>query len=143
MVRVVRPGGMVTAYAWDMFGGGFPFDPIWTELRALGFKQPLPRSVGVSRMEALRSLWTDAGLEAIGVRDIAVQRTFGDFEDFWTSSTTTQVRPTITSMAASDVERLRARIRARLPADADGRITCGARANAIVGRVPKSARSSA
>jgi ubiquinone/menaquinone biosynthesis C-methylase UbiE len=28
MVRVVGPGGMVTAYAWDMLGGGFPFDPI-------------------------------------------------------------------------------------------------------------------
>ena len=23
-VRVVRPGGTVTAYPWDMYGGGFP-----------------------------------------------------------------------------------------------------------------------
>jgi ubiquinone/menaquinone biosynthesis C-methylase UbiE len=137
MVRVVRPGGMVAAYAWDMFGGGFPFDPIWAELRALGFKQPLPPSVDVSRTEALRSLWMDAGLEAVEVRDIAVQRTFTDFESFWATSTTTwSVRPTIVSMAASDVEQLRARVRARLPADAHGRITYGARANAIMGRVP-------
>ena len=28
MVRVVRPGGIVAAYAWDMRGGGFPFEPI-------------------------------------------------------------------------------------------------------------------
>ena len=26
MVRVVCPGGTVTAYAWDMFGGGFPWN---------------------------------------------------------------------------------------------------------------------
>lgn len=26
MVRVVTPGGMVAAYAWDMAGGGFPFE---------------------------------------------------------------------------------------------------------------------
>jgi hypothetical protein len=131
---------MVAAYAWDMLGGGFPFDPIWAELRALGFKQPHPPSVGVSRMEALRSLWTDAGLEEVETREIAAQRTFTDFDDFWTTSTITwSVRPTIASMAASDVEQLKARVRARLPADAHGRITYGARANAIQGRVPKSA----
>jgi ubiquinone/menaquinone biosynthesis C-methylase UbiE len=27
MSRVVRPGGVVAAYAWDMFGGGFPLEP--------------------------------------------------------------------------------------------------------------------
>jgi ubiquinone/menaquinone biosynthesis C-methylase UbiE len=25
MARVVRPGGIVSAYAWDMEGGGFPY----------------------------------------------------------------------------------------------------------------------
>ena len=27
MARVVRPGGLVAAYAWDVLGGGFSFDP--------------------------------------------------------------------------------------------------------------------
>jgi ubiquinone/menaquinone biosynthesis C-methylase UbiE len=27
MVRVVGPGGMVAAYAWDTMGGGFPQEP--------------------------------------------------------------------------------------------------------------------
>jgi hypothetical protein len=31
---VVRPGGIIAAYAWDMLGGGFPFAPIQAELRA-------------------------------------------------------------------------------------------------------------
>jgi hypothetical protein len=38
-------------------------------------------------------------------------------------------------MAADEVERLKTRLRARLPADATGRITVSARANAVKGRV--------
>src|SRR6185437_11932195 len=30
MVRVVRPGGIIAAYAWDMLGGGFPLAPLTT-----------------------------------------------------------------------------------------------------------------
>jgi hypothetical protein len=40
-------------------------------------------------------------------------------------------------MAPDDAELLKTRMRERLPADAAGRITHGARANAITGRVPK------
>src|SRR5579864_4964879 len=54
MARVVCPGGLVAAYAWDMQGGGFPFAPIQAELRALGVQQPLPPSVDAARMEMLR-----------------------------------------------------------------------------------------
>src|SRR5947208_5637493 len=36
MVRVVAPGGIVAAYAWDMMGGGYPGEPIRAELKALG-----------------------------------------------------------------------------------------------------------
>ena len=36
-------------------------------------------------VEALRSLWMNADLHAVEVREIAVQRTFVDFEDFWTT----------------------------------------------------------
>ena len=28
MARVVRPGGIVAAYAWDMAGGGFPYERV-------------------------------------------------------------------------------------------------------------------
>ncbi len=36
MARVVRPGGSISAYAWDVLNGGFPFEPVQAELRALG-----------------------------------------------------------------------------------------------------------
>jgi SAM-dependent methyltransferase len=137
MVRVVRPGGLVAAYAWDILGGGFPFAPIGAELRAFGHPPPLPPSVAASRMDALRELWSGAGLQAVTTREITVQRSFTDFEDFWNNSTITgSIRPTIAGMTAADRETLRARLRARLPADAEGRITYSARANAIQGRVP-------
>ena len=47
------------------------------------------------------------------------------------------VGQTIAAMAPGDAELLKMRMRARLPADAAGRITHGARANAISGRVSK------
>ncbi len=138
MARVVCPGGMVATYAWDMLAGGFPFEPIQAEMRALGITPPLPPSAGASRMEVLRDLWTRVGLQAVDTREITVQRTFTDFDDFWNTSTLTgSIRPTLAAMPSGDVEKLKSRLRARLPADATGRITYDARANAIKGRLPK------
>jgi SAM-dependent methyltransferase len=138
MVRVVGPGGTVATYVWDIFGGGFPQEPIQAEMRAMGLTPLRPPSAAASRMEALRELWTGAGLEAVATREIAVQRTFADFDDFWATTVSgASVAPTIAAMAPGDVDLLKTRVRARLPADAAGRITYGARANAIKGRLPK------
>jgi ubiquinone/menaquinone biosynthesis C-methylase UbiE len=137
MVRVVGPGGTVATYAWDMLGGGFPHEPIRAELRAMDISVMSPPSIDASRMEALRDLWTSAGLGAVETREITVQRTFADFDDYWaTSLLGPTVGPTIAAMTSSDLDQLKTRVAARLPADAAGRITYGARANAIKGRVP-------
>jgi ubiquinone/menaquinone biosynthesis C-methylase UbiE len=136
MARVVRPGGMVASYAWDILGGGFPVEPIHAEMRAMGITPLRPPSAEASRMETLRDLWTKAGLTAIETREITVQRTFADFDDMWTTSMLgSSMRPTIAKIPAADVDVLKARVRAKLTADATGRITCSARANAIKGRV--------
>jgi ubiquinone/menaquinone biosynthesis C-methylase UbiE len=138
MARVVRPGGIVAAYAWDFPGGGFPLEPIRIEMRALGITPLSPPSADVSRMAALRELWKGAGLDAIETKEITVERSFADFDDFWTTALLgASVGPTVGAMASGDAELLKTRVRARLPADATGRITCSARANAIKGRVPK------
>jgi ubiquinone/menaquinone biosynthesis C-methylase UbiE len=138
MVRVVRPGGMVAAYAWDMFGGGFTLEPLRIEMRAMGVTPMNPPSVEASRIEAMRDLWWGAGLDAIETREITVQRPFADFEDFWTISLLgSSIRPTVAAMSPADIDLLKTRVRARLPADAAGRITYAARANAVKGRVPK------
>jgi ubiquinone/menaquinone biosynthesis C-methylase UbiE len=138
MARVVRPGGTVTTYAWDMMGGGHPLELVHAEIRAMGFTVPLPPRSDVSGVETLQRLWVSAGLNAVDVKRITVQRTFADFEDFWTTSMmAATVSQTISAMSRDDAELLKARMRARLPADAGGRITHGARANAIRGRVSK------
>ena len=138
MTRVVRPGGMVATYIWDMLGGGFPLDPIRIEMSAMGLTVLNPPRLEASRIEVLRELWTRAGLDAVETREITVERTFAGFEDFWTISlSASSVQPTIASMSPNDIELLKARVRARLPADATGRITYSARANAVKGHVPK------
>lgn len=135
MVRVVAPGGTVATYAWDMMGGGHPGEPIQVELRAMGLTPLRPPSLAASRMEALVDLWVGAGLDAVETREITVQRTFADFDDFWTINLMApSVGPTVAAMLPGDAERLKARVRARLPADASGRITCAGRANAVKGR---------
>jgi SAM-dependent methyltransferase len=139
MVRVVRRGGTVAAYAWDLEdGGGFPYAGLRAEMRELGVAGPMPPSPDASRVDVMQRLWTGAGMEAVETREIAVQRTFADFDDYWT---TVRGGPSVSArlagMAADDLAALNARMRARLPADAAGRITYGARANAIRGRVRK------
>jgi ubiquinone/menaquinone biosynthesis C-methylase UbiE len=138
MVRVVRPGGIVATYVWDVVGDGFPLDPILVEMRAMGLALPRPPRVDVSRMEALHGLWAAAGLDAVEMREIAVTRSFADFSDFWaTNVKSAMLAPTIAAMSSRDVETLKSRVRARLPADSQGRITSGARAHAVKGRRAK------
>jgi ubiquinone/menaquinone biosynthesis C-methylase UbiE len=138
MRRVVSPGGIIAAYAWDMLGGGFTLEPIHEELRAMGHRPVLPPSVEVSRMDALKHLWTSAGLDAVETREITVRRTFVDFEDFWgVSLVGATIRSILAEMPPDELARLKEKMRGRMKADATGRITYPAHANAIKGRVPK------
>jgi hypothetical protein len=89
-------------------------------------------------MSALRALWTDGGLEAVETREIVVQRSFRDFDEFWAiSQLGSTVAPIVAALSPSDVELLKSRVRANLPPDSAGRITYSARAHAAKGRVPK------
>jgi hypothetical protein len=137
MARVVRPGGTVTAYAWDMPGGGFPYDALQVEMRGQGLMVPVPPNPEASRLDAMRDLWTGAELESVDTREITVRRTFADFDDYWTAILgAPSVGSTLAAMASENLAVLKARLRLRLPADAAGHITYSARANAVKGRVP-------
>jgi SAM-dependent methyltransferase len=137
MARVVCPGGAVTAYAWDMEGGGFPYEALQEEMRGLGVAVPTPPNPGASRIDAMRDLWTGACLDSVETWEITVRRTFADFGDYWaTVLGGPSVGPQLATMAPEGRELLRARMSERLPADANGRITYSARANAVKGRVP-------
>lgn len=137
MVRVVRPGGLVAAYAWDIPGGGFPLEPIQAEMRAFGFEPLRPPQADIARIDALARLWTEAGLINVETREIVVQRDFADFDEFWRicllSST---ISGSVAAMAPDDVALLKERVKARLTAGRDGQVSYVARANAVKGTRP-------
>jgi SAM-dependent methyltransferase len=135
MARVVRPGGIVAAYGWDLEGGGFPYQSMREEIAALGGTIPEPPSPDAAGLESLRTLWAGAGLTSVATREIVVTRTFASFDDYWaTASRGPSIGAAITTLAAADIPTLQSRMRARLPADATGRITISARANAVRGQ---------
>jgi SAM-dependent methyltransferase len=137
MVRVVRPGGSVSAYAWDLMGGGFPLAPLLEAMTAIGIPPIYPPSAEASRMDNLRKLWTDAGLQDVETRRIDVQRTFRDFEEFWEISTlSASTKARFATLPADTIADLMQRVRAKLPAEADGSVVCSAWAHAVKGRVP-------
>jgi len=137
MARVVRPGGSVSTYAWDILGGGFPYQILQDEMAKLAATPLWPPSVEASRMATLRALWAGAGLTDIETHEITVERTFADFGAFWKiAQTGPRLAPSIAAMPAGDRQLLSDRLRSRLAEDEGGRITCRARANAIKGRVP-------
>jgi ubiquinone/menaquinone biosynthesis C-methylase UbiE len=138
MKRVVKPGGTISAYAWDLLEpGGFPMGPMQVELRAMGRMPMLPPRPEVSRMDNLRGLWVNAGLTDVATREITVARTFDDFEDVWKSvQIAVSMTQSIREMSLDEIAQFKDRLRARLPADTAGRITYTSRANAVTGRVP-------
>ena len=138
MVRVVRPGGLVAAYAWDMDGGGFPYAALHDQMRALGMMVPTPPNPSASSMDTLHALWSSVDLGGLELRTITVQRTFEDFEDYWTTvHMAPSVGSTLREMQPETSAQLAQAVQAVLPIDADGRITISARANAVRGQVPQ------
>ena len=138
MARVVSAGGIVAAYGWDLTGGGFPYTALQQEMRELGVTHGMPPSPEAARLDVLQELWSGAGLHSIETRAIEVERTFDDFEDWWTTVLTgPSVSAKLAAMAPDVRAALKERMRAHHPADASGRVTYGARANAVKGRVPR------
>lgn len=141
MARVVAPGGIVSAYAWDVTGGGFPYELLQVEMRQLGATVPTAPSGSASRLEVMHDLWTGAGLEAVEAREIVVQRSFEGFDDYWTTIRGgPSVGPGLAAMSPDTLALLKTRLQARLLPDGAGHITCAARARAIKGRVPGAPR---
>ena len=137
MLRVVRPGGSVSAYVWDLLEGGFPLADVQAHMRAMGLTPMLPPSPEVSRMTELHRTWVEAGMESVRVTEIKVERQFTDFDDYWnTALLGSSVGPAIKAMQASDYETLRSGVRQRLHIAAEGQIVVTARANAVTGRKP-------
>ena len=144
MARVAAPGGTVAAYMWDMPGGGFPLDAHAAGDARAG-RRALPRPPSddvVPRRRDARPLARTPGSSRRRGSARSPCAEFDDFDDWWTTSLQgASIASALAVDGAGDVERLRSRMRVRMPADArrqDHR--CSARANAIRGRVPTAER---
>lgn len=138
MVRVLRPGGTCAAYVWDYAGKMELMRYFWDAAVALnpaaadldeGRRFPLCQS------DALAALFAGAGLREVEVRPIDVPTRFRDFDDYWSPFLGGQgpAPGYAMSLSATERDRLRDHLRARLPIAGDGSIALVARAWAVRG----------
>ena len=137
MARVLRPGGVASAYAWDILGGGFPWEAFWAQQRDFGLVPRQPPSVAASTLPAMRALWEGAGFVDVETREITVERSFADFDEYWRiGQSAPGTAALLAQMGEADAGRFMRQLRKRVPADASGKITLTAHANAVKGRLP-------
>ena len=124
MTRVVRSGGWVATYMWDVPGGGVPVDPVYKAIESLGFGSALPPNPEVSRRDVMHELWKQSGLVSVDTHVIRIPVAYSNFDDFWHSNTV-PIGPQgklIDSMSTSAREQLRTRLHEHLPIALDGSI---------------------
>jgi len=137
MARVVRPGGLVSAYIWDLGGGGFPYQQVREALKAWQISTPDPPSPEASGLQVMEALWQDAALEAVRTCSIRVERSFADFAAFWAVvSAGPSVGQAIRAMQPAQQQALQQQLKEQLHSGANGSIIIAGRANAIAGGVP-------
>ncbi len=135
MARVVRPGGLVASYAWDMLGGGFPLSALIESMREMGLNPPRPPRSDASTIDALAALWMSAGLVEVQTRTIELERQLS-FDELWKGAADSpSLGATVKAQSPEAAADLQQRYRAKLAPAADGLMLVKARANAVRGTV--------
>ena len=135
--RVVRAGGVVAAYLWDYADGMRPLRYFWDAAAAVdpsSAKLDEGRRFPLARPAALAELF-GSGLEGVETRAIDVPTRFRDFDDYWSPFLGGQGPAPAYAVSLAEEPRtaLRKRLRATVPARADGSIELVARAWAVRG----------
>jgi SAM-dependent methyltransferase len=141
MTRVVRPGGVVSAYVWDYAGEMQMLRVFWDEATALDSAAALldeGQRFPLCHPDALHDLFNSSGLENVDIVPLDVRTTFRSFEDYWNPFLGGQgPAPTyVAGLTESSRAKLRARLQKRLPTAKDGSIVLNARAWAVRGEKP-------
>jgi len=133
MARVTGKGGTIAAYVWDYAGkmefmrffwdAAIELDPDAAKMDE-GVRFPL------CCPEALKKLFAGAGLKGVEVKPIDIPTPFANFDDYWQPFLGGQGPAPAYAMSLDETARarLRDRIRARIPIDANGSILLTARA---------------
>ncbi len=139
MTRVVRPGGWIATYMWDVPGGGLPTEPIYGVMRSLGLSPTMGPGAAASARDKMQAAWEKVGLKECETSVIHVPIIYSSFDDFWEANDV-PVGPSGNALRAlpSDIkERVKARLRRQLPTSPDCSVSYEAFANAVKGRVPR------
>jgi SAM-dependent methyltransferase len=141
MVRVTKPGGIVSSAVWDYAEGMEMLRVFWDEATALepALAQRDEKEMPLCKPGELTALFRDAKLEAVSETALVIRQHFSSFADYWEPFGLGQ-GPAGTYVAALPPERqraLRERLRTRLlGSDADRALEMRARAWAAKGTVP-------
>jgi SAM-dependent methyltransferase len=140
MKRVASGGGTVAAYVWDYAGKMELMRYFWDaavelDAQAAGLDEGI--RFPLCKPDRLEELFTSAGLDSVEVTPIEIPTVFANFEEYWDPFLGGQgpAPAYAMSLTADARERLRERIRARMPAHANGSIHMIARAWAVRGQV--------
>lgn len=140
MVRVVRPGGWVASYIWDIPAGGLPSQPIIEALDSLGLGERSPYKPGrLFTHNENQAAWERAGLTDVETCRIDIETTYADIDDLWASNTllANETKKLVDALSDADLDRAKTYLSETLPRNSDGQVTYGAFANAVKGRVPE------
>jgi len=137
MTRVAVPGATIAAYAWDYADGMRMLRAFWdaaVDLDPEAANLDEATRFPLCRPDALLSLFDGAGLVEVRQRDITVDTTFADFDDFWAPFLSGQgpAPGYCAGLSPQHLDRLRELLRSRL-APNSGAIAQTARAWAIQG----------
>jgi SAM-dependent methyltransferase len=139
--RVTRPGGTIAVYVWDYLDGARFLREFWDAAVAIdsdaaAFDQA--RRFPMCTPLGLRDLFAQANLVEPTVHAIEVSTRFANFDDYWKPLLTGQgSAPNYLATRDKKIQSaIRERVKAALPADADGVINLPARAWAIRARRP-------
>ncbi|HEX6870146.1 MAG TPA: class I SAM-dependent methyltransferase [Micromonosporaceae bacterium] len=137
--RVAAPGAVVAAFVWDYAEGMVMMRYFWdaaTELDADAADEG-PR-FPLCHPDALRAMWTEAGMTEIAVEGIEIPTVFSSFDDYWQPFLAGQgpAPGYLMSLPEGHQNALRDLIRDRLPIGPDGSIPLTARAWAVRGTAP-------
>lgn len=139
--RVTPPGGTIAVYLWDYAQGARFLREFWdaataVDHEAASFDQA--RRFPMCTPEGLQSLFEQAGLKQASVHALEIVTHFGSFDDYWEPLQTGQgSAPNYLATRDKKIQTaIRERLRAALPANAQGAIVLPARAWAARGLHP-------